>query len=231
MPTSSPIISQIVSRFPGVGIGVRKDPRTRARIQVGLGNLDGFLGGGLPCGGITEIFGGISSGRTTLAHVLISAAIHAGELAAWIDVPNSFDPSCACAAGIDLDRMLWVSPRNRIIAMRAVEQVLDTGGFRVVVLDLDHASGNRMMLPASMWLRIGRVAARRAAAIVVIDAVHNAGAFASLSLEIRSLRRVFAGTNGACPLFEETTSSLCIRRSRFGHSKELPLELVASARA
>ena len=123
-----------------------------------LPELDAVLGGGLPCGAITEIFGGVSSGRTTLAQVLISAVTHGGEFAAWIDLPNAFDPHCARAAGVDLERVLWVSPTDHLAALRAVEHVLDAGGFRVVVLDLDRPSGGRSV-PASAWLRMGRAAA------------------------------------------------------------------------
>ncbi len=193
--------------------------------------LDVFLGGGLPCGGITEIFGRVSSGRTTLAQVLISAATHAGELAAWIDLPNAFDPSGADTAGIDLDRMLWVSPTSRITAVRVAEQVLDTGGFRVVVLDLDAPSPKREPFPTSVWLRMNRVAARRGAAIVVIDANHTVGTFATLSLEVRAGRRVFVGDRGPCPVYVEATSALRIFRRRFGSSDEAVFDLVASTRA
>ncbi len=193
-----------------------------------LPTLDAILGGGLPCGAITEIFGGVSSGRTTIAQTLISTVTHAGEFAAWIDLPNAFDPDCARTAGIDLERMLWVSPVDRIGAFRAAEQVVNAGGFRVVVLDLDDPSLARSVVPTSAWLRMGRAAACRNAAIVVIGAVDVAGAFATLSLEACPHRRVFAGERGPCPIFEGATSALWVRRFKFGPQPTIPVELFAT---
>jgi hypothetical protein len=86
------------------------------------------------------------------------------------------------------------------------------------------------MLPASVWLRMNRAAARRDAAVVVLDAVHTVGAFAALSLEVRAGRRMFVGNCGPCPVFAESTSSLLIRRCRFGLADESPFDLVASTR-
>ena len=203
----------------------------RLRLSLTLPDLDAVLGGGIPCGAITEIFGGASSGRTTLAQVLISAVTHAGEFAAWIDLPNAFDPNCARAAGVDLERMLWVSPADHLTALRSVEYVLDAGGFRVVVLDLDRPSGARPTVSASAWLRMGRAAACRNAAIVVIAAAHAVGTFAALSLEACAHRRVFAGESGPCPVFEGSTSSLRIQRYKFGPPATTLIELCASTKA
>jgi RecA/RadA recombinase len=190
--------------------------------------LDVVLGGGLPCGVITEVVGGVSSGRTTFAQALISAVTHAGEFAAWVDLPNAFDPDCARTAGIDLERMLWMAPVDRIGALRATEQVIDAGGFRVVVLDLDGPSFARSVISTSAWLRIGRVAARRNAAIVVIGAEFVTGAFAALSLEMRQHRRIFVGQRGPCPVFEGATSSLWVRRFKFGPQPTTSIELFAA---
>lgn len=203
----------------------------RIHLSLTLPELDAILGGGLPCGAITEIFGGVSSGKTTLAQVLISAVTLAGDFAAWIDLPNAFDPNGARAAGVDLERMLWVSPTDHLAALRAVAHVLDAGGFRVVVLDLDHASGGRSTVPASAWLRLGRAAACRNAAIVVIAAAHAVGTFAALSLEACAERRVFAGEGGPCPVFQSATSSLRIERHKFGPPTLTPVELRAAIEA
>ena len=233
MPSPLSHISQIFIdlRAKGLAHPHERPEGQRSRVLLADSKLDAFLGGGLPCGGITEIFGCVSSGRTTLAQMLISAATRAGELAAWIDLPNAFDPNGADTAGVDLGRMLWVFPSNRIAAVRVAEQVLDVGGFRVVVLDLNTPSVERLTVPSSAWLRISRVAARRDAAIVVLTATNSVGAFATMSLEVRAGRRVFAGNRGPCPIFAEATSALRVQRCRFGISGEVAFELVASPSA
>jgi hypothetical protein len=226
---SNAVLSRIVADLRADGANVSRSvpvfPRTR--LPLALSSLDAVLGGGLPCGAITEIYGGVSAGRTTLASVLISAAIEAGEYAAWVDLPNAFDPGSLDSTGIDLERMLWVCPSNRITAVRAAEHVLDAGGFRVVVLDLDGQSPSRS-LPPSVWLRMTRAAARRDAAVVVIGAIHTVGAFAALSLEVRACRRIFVGERGPSPVFEGATSALQVRRYRFGSAEDVVVELWAS---
>ena len=70
-------------------------------------DLQGLLPG-LPEGAITEISGVRSSGRTTLFHASLAAATSAGELCALVDGGDSFDPVSAAAAGVRLERLLWV---------------------------------------------------------------------------------------------------------------------------
>jgi hypothetical protein len=202
--------------------------RPRAHLALSFPELDAILDGGLPCGAITEIFGAVSSGRTALARIVIATVTLAGECAAWIDLPNAFDPHGARAAGVDLDRMLWVSPRDSRAAFRAVEHVLDAGGFRVVVLDLDHVPGATSVLPASAWLRLGRAAAQRDAAIVVITASHAVGTFAALALEVRADRRIFGGEDGPCRVFHGAISAVRIERHKFGPPVPSPVEFRVS---
>jgi recombination protein RecA len=76
-------------------------------ISSGIGEIDSLLGGGLPIGGITELTGLPSSGRTSLAFSLLAGA--ASESAcAYIDVDDTVDPKSAAAAGVNLGNLLWV---------------------------------------------------------------------------------------------------------------------------
>src|SRR5215469_9494075 len=82
----------------------------------GIPALD-VLTGGLPRGCLTEICGPASSGRTSVMLATLGSATRRDEYCAVIDASNSLDPHSADAAGIDLDRLLWVrcgenSPRR-----------------------------------------------------------------------------------------------------------------------
>jgi hypothetical protein len=182
----------------------------------------------LPRGAITEIVGRISSGRTTLGYTLLASATRAGESVAWVDLPNAFDPESLSEAGANLGHVLWLQPRDRQGAIRAVEHVLDAGGFRLVVLDLDGASP-RPCVPMSSWLRITRAAVHRDAAIVVLGSSGLAGSCAALSLEVRSLRRVFDGESGPYSMFEGAAIALFLRRRKFGPTTDAIIDLFASA--
>ena len=76
-------------------------------VSSGISALD-VLTGGLPRGCLTEICGSASSGRTTVLLAALAAATHRGEYCAVIDASDALDPYSAAAAGVDLDRLLWV---------------------------------------------------------------------------------------------------------------------------
>ena len=82
----------------------------------GISALDA-LTGGLPRGCLTEICGSASSGRTTVLLAALAAATRRGEYCALLDASDALDPRSVEAAGVDLDRLLWVrcgedSPRR-----------------------------------------------------------------------------------------------------------------------
>lgn len=210
MRSAQSIVFQLVASGDPAAFRVRCDLRKSdcLRLSLAVPSIDSFLGGGFPCGAITEIFGGQSSGKTTLAQALVARVVRSGAFAAWIDLPNAFLPEKPS------DRVLWIAPRDRVTAMRAAEHVLEAGGFRVLILDLGASASSRSAVPTSRWIRLARLAERRDAVILILSAVHAAGAFAALSLEARAQHRRFAGSPGACPVFEGVESSLRLHRSK-----------------
>lgn len=76
-------------------------------IGCGVAAIDSLLGGGLPLGGITELTGLASSGRTSLAISLLRGATW-DSACAYIDVSDNFDPRSAIAAGVNQKNLLWV---------------------------------------------------------------------------------------------------------------------------
>src|SRR5436190_5508078 len=75
---------------------------------TGITALDARLGGGFPRGQLSELVGPRSSGRTSVLLGMIAAATARGELAALVDAGDRFDAASAAAAGIDLERLLWI---------------------------------------------------------------------------------------------------------------------------
>ncbi len=141
-------------------------------VASGVEALDTALGGGLPRGQISEVVGPVSSGRTAVMHRLLAQATGQGELAAVIDVLDTFDPAGAAAHGVVLDRMLWVRveglpavARSAKVgddvvtrAVKALNLVVSAGGFGLVVCDACGISLRRLrQLPFTTWLRVQRV--------------------------------------------------------------------------
>ncbi len=82
--------------------------RAEARLPFGIEAIDSAAHGGAPIGAITELVGGLCSGRTGAAQHFVSCLQAEGSVSAWVDVSDSFDPISASAAGMDLKRLLWV---------------------------------------------------------------------------------------------------------------------------
>jgi len=143
----------------------------RAVAPSGITALDARLGGGFPRGHLSEIVGVRTSGRTSVLLQLLAAATMRGELVALVDALDRFDVASGAAAGIDLDRLLWI--RGHVVAnpglcrdlnQRALEQavkavtlVLQAGNFGVVAFDVADAPPDAIRrLPFTTWLRLQR---------------------------------------------------------------------------
>jgi len=150
----------------------RSDPA--AFIPFDIAPIDTLLGGGLlkgglPRGQVSELAGPHSSGRTTLLLHVLGAATRSGEIAALIDTCDRLDVASASAAGIDLDRLLWIrgepssrgpSLPERIVdrAIKALNLVLQAGGLAVVAIDLADIHPRVLKsLPFTTWLRLQRI--------------------------------------------------------------------------
>ncbi len=152
--------------------------RTRPRLTCGVAALDTLLGGGWPQGKVGELAGPASSGRSGVAVATVAAATARGEVVAWLDLPDAFNPASAAAAGADLARVLWVRPRGLEEAVRTAELVLEVGGFTVAVLDLGSAAITARAIPGSTRGR-GRGALR----LRLARAVERAGVVALVLTE------------------------------------------------
>ena len=109
----SSVYPRLASVTPASQLAIRAAPEMA---PSGISALDA-LTGGLPRGCLTEICGPVSSGRTTILLAALAAATHRGEYCAVIDASDSLDPRSVAAAGVELDRLLWVrcnenSPRS-----------------------------------------------------------------------------------------------------------------------
>src|SRR3954467_10888551 len=176
------------------------DPRDeQALAPSGVSALDARLGGGFPRGQISEVVGPRSSGRTSLLLQTMAAATARGELVALVDALDMFDPVSAAAAGVDLDRLLWIRGHLvtnqglcRELNQRAIEQairaftlVLQAGNFGLVVFDVAEAPADAVRrLPFTTWLRLQRMGEGGQTACVLVGSEPMARSSAGLTLRV-----------------------------------------------
>lgn len=105
-------------------------------IPTGALTLDIALGiGGLPQGRIVEIYGPESSGKTTLAMMVIAAAQKAGGVCCMVDAEHALDPNYARDLGVDVDELLLSQPDTAEQALETVDRLVATGALSVIVVD------------------------------------------------------------------------------------------------
>jgi len=109
-------------------VGISED----SLLSTSILTLDVAIGGGIPKKRIVEIYGQESSGKTSLALVLIREAQKKGFLCSFIDAESSFDPFWAKAIGVDTSSLLVVSPDSFEDALKKLEFLLKHGSDFIV---------------------------------------------------------------------------------------------------
>jgi hypothetical protein len=174
---------------------------------TGVAPLDARLGGGLPRGQLSEIVGPRSSGRTLLLLQLVAAATQRGEIAALVDTFDRLDVDSVLSAGIDVDRLLWIrghaisqsgfrfEAEDRAVdrALKALNLVLQAGGFGVVAIDLaDVPAAALGRIPFTTWLRVQRTIEGSDTACVLLGAQPLARSAGGVTLSLAA-RAQWAG--------------------------------------
>jgi hypothetical protein len=198
MPSASALRLEIERtlehRFPAA---LTPAPKTLYEVaSTGVTSVDALLEGGLPVGAISEVTGPDSSGRTSLTLAFLAKRTEAGQVCAWVDAGDAFDPESAAASGVGLKQLLWVRCRGEFgparskpwtrldQALRATDLLLQAGGFAAIVLDLgDMEPAHAMRIPLATWFRFRQAADRTRCSLVVLGKTAYAQSSAALMLE------------------------------------------------
>lgn len=161
-------------------------------LRIGIEEFDSSFQG-LPRGGITEVLGEPSSGRTSFLHRLLSTATRLGEYCAIVDSTTCFDPISARASGTEMRRLLWlpcngVTDKSRVEqAVKCTDLLIHAGGWGLIVLDICEVQPQWIRrLPSSYWYRFRRAVEHTPTVLVVVGRESNVKACASLAIEMRS---------------------------------------------
>lgn len=143
-------------------------------LRTGCTSIDVILGiGGLPRGRIIEIFGGESSGKTTLALHCIAEAQKANGVAAFIDAEHALDPEYAKRIGVDTRNLLISQPDSGEEALQIVETLVNSGKLDIIVVDSvaaltpkNEIAGEMGEMPVGLQARLMSHALRKLSGII-----------------------------------------------------------------
>jgi len=160
--------------------------------------FDEILGpSGIPQGRLTEIFGGASSGKTSVALALLTACTESGSFAAYVDPARTFYAPGASDAGAALSRLLVVRPPNAGVARRAVDALVRCGACAIVIFDCSEMGD---ALRTHHCSRLAAQAEKTSTALVVLSNgdIPALASFASLRLHANRLTPLWqAGSDGS----------------------------------
>jgi recombination protein RecA len=182
--------ARLAAVIPASRLAIRHAPEMAS---TGIPALDA-LTGGLPRGCLTEIFGPASSGRTTILLSALAAATRRGEFCAVVDASDALDPQSIAAAGVALNRLLWIRCEDTAQPYHALEQLLrvtdmllESGGFGMIVLDVgDLPPQKARRIPLATWFRFRRAVEHTPTILLAIERQSTAGSCSSLLIKLKS---------------------------------------------
>ena len=163
----------------------RAGARGAEPLSTGFAVLDQALEiGGLPRGRIVEIFGPASSGKSTLAEMIVAHNMEGGAAAAWLDAEHVFDPAQAAQLGIPVERLVLARPDSAEQALEIARRLVESAALDLVVIDsaaalvprLERATGMgeageglHTRVLASGLRKLSAAAARSGAIVLVLN--------------------------------------------------------------
>jgi hypothetical protein len=187
-------------------------------VSSGIREID-ELAGGLPRGCLSEICGPASSGRTSVLLAALAAATRRQEVCALVDTTDALDAVSATAAGVELEKLLWIRcarprtsdfrPRTSLPksdvrrpasdvrpleqALRITDLLLQSGGFGLVAIDLgDVPDAVARRIPLASWFRFQRAVEPTATVLLVVAQAPCAPTCASLLIRLQAGRQLSA---------------------------------------
>jgi recombination protein RecA len=131
-------ISEIKEKF-GEGAIMKLKDAQKANVDVvptGSLSIDLALGVmGVPRGRIIEIYGGESTGKTTLSLSILAEAQKMGGVCAFIDAEHALDPDYAKRIGVNTDDLLISQPDSAEQGLQIVESLVRSGEVDIIVID------------------------------------------------------------------------------------------------
>lgn len=177
-------------------------------------------------GAITEVVGGPSTGKTSIALSLLAKLTAEGEICAAVDACGGFDPTTAVLAGVELENLLWIRCGGDVEkAFMAADHLVQAKGFGCVWLNLNGLSERTLrMVPKSYWFRYRTRIKETPTVMLVTAAEHVTGSASQSSFTSARREAVWSGT-GNFKLLREFHLDLHSRKEILGRPLTARIEM------
>lgn len=207
-------------------------------IPTGFPDLDAALGfGGIPRGRITTLSGTPTSGKVTLAALVLARAQVRGRPAAYIDLTHTCDADYLERCGVRLPELLVMRPRDGRQALEmTLALILDRSPLAAILFDHWGAlagEGGEQRYAAAVLDQLATRLARTSTALLVLDdplpfwrrlwpgRKDGLGHYAALRLALSRERWLFSG-----PDVRGYRAYVTVQKNKFGPAgKTVPIEI------
>ncbi|MBK9215983.1 MAG: hypothetical protein IPM59_10360 [Chloracidobacterium sp.] len=147
-------------------------------------------------GAITEVSGGPSTGKVSVALSLLAKLTAEGEVCAAVDACGGFDPTTAVLAGVELQNLLWIRCGGDVErAFMAADHLVQAKGFGAIWLNLNGLSERTLrMVPKSYWFRYRTRIKETPTILLVTAAEHLTGSASQRSFTATRTNTLWSGT-------------------------------------
>jgi len=135
-PNLKRVTNELTKQFGHSIIHFANEEPEKERIPTGIESIDKLIGGGIPEGMFTVLWGNKSSVKTTLAYLIIAQAQKRGIQTLYVDLEQSFSKLWAEKMGIDLNRLLLANEfQNAEECMDSIIKLCNEKSVGLIVLD------------------------------------------------------------------------------------------------
>jgi len=129
------VVSDLTKSFGHEIIHFASEETIKEKIPFIIPEVNEMIGGGIPYGMFSILWGNKSCAKTTVTYNLIAQAQKQGKLCTYFDLENSFDKVWAEKQGVNLNRLLVGHFQNAEEAMDALIKMAREKAIDFVVLD------------------------------------------------------------------------------------------------
>jgi hypothetical protein len=142
------------------------------------------------------------------------------EFCALVDVDDAFDPASAAAAGVALNRLLWIRcGGNAERALKVMDLIVQGGGFGMVAMDLGSTPPQTARrIPPASWFRFRHAVQNTRSVMLVLEQAPYARSCAALSLEATRETVSWSGAAGCSQLLQGMRFHLEQHKPRAGQT-------------